>query len=281
MHANALPYLAVARVRGPDAAAFLQAQLSADIAALTDGDATFACYCSPRGQVYGLLLVCREPGRPGEAGAGEFLLAGAAGLLPSIIERLRRFVLRSRVTLEPAPDLAVCGARPEKTPAPGIYRASPELAYRIAEASRCAPDGPAAAAWKMRELRHGVAWLEAATSERFIPQMLGFERFGAVSFSKGCYPGQEIVARARYLGTVKRQPLRLLVDGAPELPPGSAVRLLQAAEPGNGSWLDGTVIDSVPGGAEQPATVLVVAAAPEGSVRSLEYEASSYFCATM
>ena len=186
MHANALPYLAVARVQGPDAAAFLQAQLSADIATLTDGDATFACYCSPRGQVYGLLLVCREPGRPGEAGVGDFLLAGAAGLLPSMIERLRRFVLRARATLDPAPDLAICGAPPEETPAPGIYSASPELAYRVVDASQCVPDGPAAATWKTLELRHGVAWLDAATSERFIPQMLGFDRLGAVSFSKGC-----------------------------------------------------------------------------------------------
>lgn len=281
MHANALPYLAVARVQGADAAAFLQAQLSADIAALTDGDATFACYCSPRGQVYGLLLVCREPGRPGEAGAGDFLLAGAAGLLPSIIERLRRFVLRSRVALEPAPDLAVCGAPPEAAPASGIYSTLPGLAYRIAETSQCAPDGRAAAAWKALELRQGVAWLDAATSERFIPQMLGFDRLGAVSFSKGCYPGQEIVARARYLGTVKRKPLRLLVDGAPEMPPGSPVRLMQAADPGNGRGLDGTVIDSAAGGAEEQATVLVVAAAPEGGVTSLEYEARSYFCATM
>lgn len=281
MHANALPYLAVARVQGPDAAAFLQAQLSADIAALPGAGATFACYCSPRGQVYGLLLVCREPGRPGGESAENFLLAGASGLLPPILERLRRFVLRARVTLEPAGDLAVCAAPAAEASAAGVYSTSPGLAYRIAETSQCAPDARAAATWKALELRHGVAWLDVATSERFIPQMLGFDGLGAVSFSKGCYPGQEIVARARYLGTVKRKPLRLLVDEAPELPPGSAVRLLQAADAGNGSWLDGTVIDSVPGGAEEQATVLVVAAAPKGNVTSLEYEARSYFCATM
>lgn len=281
MHATALPYLAAARVQGPDAAAFLQAQLSADIAALAGGGATFACYCSPRGQVYGLLLVCREPGRTGEESSSNFLLAGAAELLPSILERLRRFVLRARVTLEPAGDLAACGAPAAAVPAAGVYRTSPGLAYRIAETSQCAPDGRAAAAWKALELRHGIAWLGAATSERFIPQMLGFDGLGAVSFSKGCYPGQEIVARARYLGTVKRQPLRLLVDGAPEIPPGSAVRLLQAADGGNGDWLDGTAIDSAAGGAEEPTSILVVAAVPEGSVTSLEYAARSYFCATM
>lgn len=280
MHANALPYLAVARVQGPDAAAFLQAQLSADIAALPGGGATFACYCSPRGQVYGLLLVCREANRPGAESAENFLLAGAAELLPSILERLRRFVLRARVTLEPAGDLAVCGTRAEVAPATGVYRTSPGLAYRIAETTHGAPDGRADA-WKAQELRHGIAWLGAATSERFIPQMLGFDRLGAISFSKGCYPGQEIVARARYLGSVKRKPLRLLVAGAPEIPPGSAVRLVQSAEGGNGHGVDGTLIDSAPGSAEEQTLVLVVAAVPEGSVTSLEYAARSYFCATM
>lgn len=281
MHAHVLPYLAVARVQGPDAVAFLQAQLSADIAALPGGGATFACYCSPRGQVYGLLLVCREPGRPGEESVGNYLLAGAVELLPSMLERLRRFVLRARVTLEAAGDLAVCGTPAEAAPAAEVYSTSPGLAYRIAETTQCAPDGRAAATWKALELRHGIAWLDAATSERFIPQMLGFDRLGAVSFSKGCYPGQEIVARSRYLGTVKRKPLRLLVDGAPEIPPGSAVRLLQAADAGNGNWLDGTAIDSAAGAAEEQTWVLVVTAAPEGSVSSLEYAARSYFCATM
>jgi hypothetical protein len=281
LHANALPYLAVARVQGPDAAAFLQAQLSADIASLPGGGATFACYCSPRGQVHGLLLVCREPNGPGEESAETFLLAGAAGLLPSILERLRRFVLRARVTLEMAGDLAVCGPPAATAPAAGLYSTLPGLAYRIAEATQCAPDGRAAAAWKAQELRHGIAWLDATTSERFIPQMLGFDRLGAVSFSKGCYPGQEIVARARYLGSVKRKPLRLLVVGAPEIPPGSAVRLLQAADAGNGNWLDGTAIDSAAGGAEEQTVVLVVAAVSGGSVTSLEYAARSYFCATM
>lgn len=281
MHANALPYLAVARVQGPDAAAFLQAQLSADIAALPGGGATFACYCSPRGQVYGLLLLCREANRPGAESAENFLLAGAAELLPSILERLRRFVLRARVTLEPAGDLAVCGTPAEAAAAAEVYSTPPGLTYRMAEATQCAPDSRAAAAWKAFELRHGIAWLGAATSERFIPQMLGFDRIGAVSFSKGCYPGQEIVARARYLGNVKRKPLRLLVDGAPEIPPGSAVRLLHAADAGDGNSLDGTLIDSAPGAVEEQTEFLVVAAVPEGSVTALEYAARSYFCATM
>jgi hypothetical protein len=263
---HALPYLAAARTTGPDAAAFLQAQLSADIAALKGGGATFACYCSPRGQVYGLLLVCRE--------AGDFILVGAAELLPSILERLRRFVLRARLAFEPADGLAVCGVPPERVAAAGDYHTVPGLSYRIAAQGECAAHGTLD--WKARELQHGVAWLGVETSERFIPQVLGCDRIGAVSFSKGCYPGQEIVARARYLGTVKRKPLHLLVDAAPPIPPGTAIRV-QAGD----AWLDGTAIDSAPLGTRRQTMVFAVAAVPAGTVRAVEFEDRSYRCATM
>jgi folate-binding protein YgfZ len=263
---HALPYLAVARAKGPDAGAFLQAQLSADLESLRDGDATFACYCSPRGQVYGLLLVCRE--------AGSFVLVGAAELLPSILERLRRFVLRARVQFEPAADLVVCGAPAERVAAAGVFHTVPGLSYRVADQHECeSQDGDG---WKARELQHGVAWLSAQTSERFIPQMLGFDQIGAVSFSKGCYPGQEIVARARYLGTVKRKPLRLLVAAAPMIAPGAVIRV-QAGE----AWLDGVAIDSAPLGKGRQRMVFVVAAMPAGTVKALEFEERSYRCATM
>ena len=263
---HALPYLAAARTQGADAAAFLQAQLSADIAVLEDGGATFACFCSPRGQVYGLLLVCRE--------AGGFILVGAAELLPSILERLRRFVLRAHVQVEPATGLAVCGVPAARAATAGAFHTVPGLSYRIAVTGDCAPDG--SSGWKARELQHGVAWLGVQTSECFIPQMLGFDQIGAVSFSKGCYPGQEIVARARYLGTVKRRPLHLLVDAAPEIPPGAALRV-QAGD----AWLDGTAIDGAPLGTGRQSMVFVVTATPSGTVKSMEYDGSSYRCATM
>jgi folate-binding Fe-S cluster repair protein YgfZ len=106
--------------------------------------------------------------------------------------------------------------------------------------------------------------------------MLGFDQIGAVSFSKGCYPGQEIVARARYLGTVKRKPLRLLVAAAPMIPPGAVIRV-QAGD----AWLDGVAIDSAPVGAGRQTMVFAVAAVPAGTVKALEFEERSYRCATM
>ncbi len=60
--------------------------------------------------------------------------------------------------------------------------------------------------WKLAELHAGISWLGPQTSGQFLPQMLGFDQLGAVNFRKGCYPGQEIVARTHYLGKVKRHP---------------------------------------------------------------------------
>ncbi|MDX1381229.1 MAG: folate-binding protein [Xanthomonadales bacterium] len=276
MTRHALPYLAAARVAGPDAAAFLHAQLSADVAALADGAGGFACHCSPRGQVYGLLLVCRR--------GPDFLLAGAAGLLPGMLQRLRLFVLRAKVELALAEELAVFGLggaaetadREAVNPAAG-------LVYAISaprDATGGAPEG-AADAWKSAELRRGVAWLEPATSERFIPQMLGYDRLGAVSFTKGCYPGQEIIARARYLGKVKRGPLRLLLEDAGAsvaggLEHGSSLVLADGAE-----RLEATLVDHAVDPQTGRAVLFVVAPEAAEPVQSVGIGGRNYRCATM
>jgi len=286
MTRHALPYLAAARVTGPDAAAFLQAQLSADVAAIADGEASFACHCSPRGQVYGLLLVRRR--NPG------FLVAGAAALLPGLLQRLRLFVLRARVELVPADDLAVFGLDRAADAAGEAWTTVAGPAYAIA-----APDngpesgpesGPAGAsapqpqAWKAGELERGIAWLGPATSERFIPQMLGFDRLGAVSFAKGCYPGQEVIARARYLGKVKRQPRRLLLDDAAAsarlaaggLQEGGNLRLTAGAH-----RLEATLIDHALRPANGQLLLFVVAPEAAGGVQSVEIDGRDYRCATI
>jgi hypothetical protein len=282
MTRHALPYLAVARVTGPDAAAFLHAQLSSDVAAIADGDAGFACHCSPRGQVYGLLLVCRR--NPG------FLVAGAAALLPGILQRLRLFVLRARVELVPADDLAVFGLDRAADAAGEAWTTVAGPAYAIAAPDNGPGNGPAGAsapqpqAWKAGELEHGIAWLGPATSERFIPQMLGFDRLGAVSFAKGCYPGQEVIARARYLGKVKRQPRRLLLDDAAAsarlaaggLEEGDNLRLTAGAD-----RLEATLIDYALRPANGQMLLFVMAPEAEGGVQSVEIDGRDYRCATI
>lgn len=271
MSRHPLPYLAVARADGPDATAFLHAQLSADIAGLRPGEARFACYCSPRGQVFGLLLVCRRD--------EEFLLVGSRALLPGILRRLGMFVLRAQVRLREADDLQVAGEDGQDgDDAPWLTPAG--LAYRVLPASAAADAGPGgehgAAAWKARELEQGVAWLDSATSERFIPQMLGFDSLGAVSFSKGCYPGQEIVARARYLGKVKRKPLLARAQGAAEdaFENGAAISFA-----GGGQAFEGSLVDSAPLGADR--LLFTVAAVTDTAPERLELDGRSYGCATM
>lgn len=244
-----IPYLAVARFSGADAGTFLQSQLSADIESLGVDESTLACYCTPKGKVLGLLLVGRE--------GGDFLLAGSHVLLPGILRRLKMYVLRSKVVIEEEPSRAVAG--------------SPGPAYRFVESGENRAD---VEAWRAQELRAGVSWLDEGSQERFIPQMLGFEGIGAVSFKKGCYPGQEIVARARYLGKVKRKPLIVEAENAPAPETGSKVRLLRGSE-----WTDAVVVDQAPDGGKR--VVFTVATAADTPAEQLEVDGQRYRCATI
>ena len=263
-----LHYLSVARFDGLEAGSFLQTQLSADIAALSPGDSTFACYCSPRGQVLGLLLVCRED--------DHFLVAADSGLLPGILTRLKMFVLRAKVEFSELPEWRICGdTGDEEQSTRDVYQpAGSSLRYRFVQ--KATRDDEGESGFRAQEIVHRVVWLGEETREKFIPQMLGFEQLGAVSFSKGCYPGQEIVARARYLGKVKRGPLILKLDT------NLVISAAQHAELRRGDdWLKGTVIDSVI--TEDGGTLLFMVAPAEPAIETTELriENQAYRCATI
>ena len=260
--------LSTARFAGPDAADFLHAQLSADIAALQDGESTFACYCTPKGQVIALLLVCRD--------GDDFLVAAAGELLPAVLQRLRMFVLRSNVEFSLDENLRVFGLDETHDQRKSLQVFTPnehDLAYALAEAV------PAAASdsgeWKARELQRGIVWLSPATSEKFIPQMLGYQDMGAVSFSKGCYPGQEIVARTKYLGRVKRKPRLLLLESELQIPNGSAALLMT-----DSGTIDGIVADSVTVGPGQSLLFAVARFEEDQQLIALEHDGRNYRCAT-
>jgi folate-binding protein YgfZ len=264
-----LSFLSVARFSGPDAGRFLHAQLSADIAGLASGKAVFACYCSPRGQVISLLLVCRE--------CDAYFVVGANELLPAVLRRFGMFVLRSKVEFAIESEMKVFGHAVEEsaTVEGGIFKPEAvDLAYLLSDQSQPA-DGNEED-WRVLELKNNVTWLEPATSEKFIPQMLGFDGIGAVSFSKGCYPGQEIVARARYLGKVKRKPLLVATAEELRLDPGQTVELLRAEQ-----WTAAIVVDSV--FVQDQGTVLftVTPEEPADSPSRVRNGAQDYLCATM
>lgn len=259
--------LGVACLAGSDTGAFLQTQLSADIAVLQPGDATFACYCTPRGQVLGLLLVCRTE--------DDYRLVAAKDLLAPIVTRMRMFVMRSKVELEIEADISVCGVI-SSSAVPGAFR--PEgtnLHYLLLEKQEVVNDGRDVF-FKAQEICNRVVWLGPETSEKFIPQMLGFEQLGAVSFSKGCYPGQEIVARARYLGKVKRKPV--VVQTESELLPEPAARV--ALRRGD-EWLKGTVLDSAPAENGGSCLFIIAPGEPEGETVEIEVDEKRYRCATI
>ena len=247
---EAIPYLSVARLEGEDAADFLQSQLSADIAALEPGDHTLACYCTPKGKVLGLLLVgCDDHG---------FLLVGDRELLPGILKRLQVFVLRSKVSFSDTEAIAVTGLS-------GPVFGCSEQAEPLADAE----------AWRAGELLAGITWLNTESTDSYIPQMLGFENIGAVSFQKGCYPGQEIVARARYLGKVKRKPLISTVEGTPALATGTKVRVRRGEQ-----WSDAVVVDSARLDQNRTVVFTIAPGEPEAAAEEMEIEGQAYRCAT-
>lgn len=200
-----LPYLAAVSVRGEDAGSFLQAQLSADLDPLQTGQSCLAAYCEPRGNVLAVLRV--------EKRENDYLLLLEKSLRDGVLKRLGMYVLRARVEFE-ALDDAVVGKLVNEV-----------LEYDLVEAGSD-PGAGLVENWRAAELRRGLAWLGSQTAGQFLPQMLGLERLGAVSFKKGCFPGQEIIARLRYLGKLKRFPLLLRAASGLELAPGQEVTLL-------------------------------------------------------
>jgi folate-binding protein YgfZ len=228
-----LAQLGVIRVQGPDAASFLQSQVTADLRGMPAGTSTLAGWCSPQGRVIALPRI--------GAAADGFLAVLPRELCAPVSERLRRFVLRSKVTVSDASeDLAVAGISGRDPggletlgPLPGelvVLRlpSSRELLIGSttqldAAAISLTPAG--ADAWESRCITEGEPEVYASTSESWIPQMLNLDLLGAVSFRKGCYPGQEIVARTQNLGRIKRRLFRYHVTG-PSLPEAGAALFL-------------------------------------------------------
>ena len=259
-----LPYLTIHKVNGADAGGFLHAQLAADISALADGQSCFAAYCSPRGQVIALLLVCRQD--------PAWFIITQANLASLVAHRLRMFVLRAKVNVEALPEMQVAGLHEHEIATDQAAVFTPGgVSLRYVLTVPQLQHGTALMHWRREEIRRGISWLQSETSERFLPQMLGLERIGAVSFSKGCYPGQEIIARTRYLGKLKRRPVLLELDGSPNLNPGESCVLISAGE-----QVEGVVVE-VAGASGTNTTLLVVAPMEaDRSLNFLQYKGESW-----
>ena len=215
-----LSQLGVIGARGAEAAKFLQGQLTNDVASLGPMQARLAGFCSAKGRLQASFVVS-------SAGAGEFWLVCAASVLPATLKRLSMFVLRSQCKLRDATaeaalwGLAGAPARAQigDLPVWGQREAAGTTTIRLPDAgglARCMVSAPADALvsdwpaialehWCWLDVQSGIPTIEAATVEQFVPQMLNYEIVGGVDFQKGCYPGQEVVARSHYRGTIKRR----------------------------------------------------------------------------
>ena len=237
-----LPGHDVLAVTGRDAVPFAQSQFMNDVAALADGQWQWNGWLTPKGRVIALFALLR-------------LDADTLWLLPPDVDagdlaaKLQRFVFRSKVKLEARADLHSTGGF--GTPS----RASGGLLARDGEAveldlggdggprtlriapSKAASDDTLAANWRGFDLRHGLPRLAPAQAEQWTPQQLSLERLKAFSVKKGCYPGQEIVARTHFLGQAKRglallQAEAALDAGADVIADGRAIGVLASAQDG-------------------------------------------------
>lgn len=215
------------RFHGPDAKAFLQGQLTCDLDQVTSDQAQFGGYCTPKGRLLANFMLWSMP--------QGYLMQLPADVAASVAERLRKFVLRSEVKIERARSFCMLGlagpealallqqemgGAPQKRLAMEHHaRASvvrlPDNNFLVIAASaemgslwksltkHAVPAG--AECWDWVQIQAGVPWITAPTQDQFLPQMIGLDAIGGVSFDKGCYTGQEIVARTHYLGEVKRK----------------------------------------------------------------------------
>ncbi|MDA8107522.1 MAG: folate-binding protein [Betaproteobacteria bacterium] len=255
--------LGMLEATGDDARTFLHAQLTNDVVGMPPGRARYAGWCSAKGRLLASFLVVPH--------GGGFLLQLARDLAPSVAKRLAMFVLRAKVKVSEASDawaqFGLWGAGSEERLAAlglaasqselGVSEAQDALAVRIGAgrylvavpAARRASvlallDGSTEQAWAVEEIRAGRALVTLATQDQFVPQMLDYQLLGAIDFKKGCYPGQEIVARTQYRGQLKRRLVRARVAAparpgqdvhAADLPGQAAGTVVNAAEGSEGA----------------------------------------------
>jgi tRNA-modifying protein YgfZ len=213
----------VMRAQGAEAAKFLQGQLTQDVQHLPSGASCLAGFCSAKGRLMATFIVRRQ-------NEDELLLACSADLLAPVLKRLSMFVLRAKCKLSDASaEWPLWGLVGDVSQAADVLLAHlPDAVVQGQAVSRsllfgAAPSAPAlsTSTWQWLEVMSGTARVVAATSEQFVPQMVNWDLVGGVNFQKGCYPGQEVVARSQYRGTLKRR--AFVLQSAAPLTPGQEI----------------------------------------------------------
>jgi folate-binding protein YgfZ len=252
-----LGHLGIIALNGPDAASFIHNQLTNDFLLLDAQHARLAAFCSAKGRMQASFI--------GVQGQSEqLLLICSRDLLAVTLKRLSLFVLRAKVELHDASSEyalwglmgAACMTLPDSAPwnaaqvdgaqVIGLYPAQQtRRELWIGQANSTPTHAPLGSAtdWALGEVLSGIATISAPVFEAFVPQMLNYESVGGVSFKKGCYPGQEVVARSQFRGTLKRRAyiLRTVAactqDAAPVLEAGQELFSAMDAEQACGTMV--------------------------------------------
>ena len=283
-----LDFLTVLRISGDDAQAWLQGQLTVDVGEVSASVSRLAGWCSPKGRVLATFRLLADP-------AGGYRVVCERWVAATLLARLRMFIMRSDVRIDdtgggievagvtgvlalPDPltawattaEVDDAAAFDEVTVArvPGRHRrfliAGPVA--RVASLARAqVANGvrqASAGAWRLADIRAGVPRITATSSDAFLPQMLNLDRLRAVSFDKGCYVGQEIVARAQHLGSVKRRAHVGRTTAAAEGDP-----IVDAAADEARKVGDVIAVEPTPGGGSAFLAVLNVASASSTALR--------------
>lgn len=285
-----LSHYGLIAVHGEDAQEFLQNQFTNDLRGVTESLSQLNAYCSPKGRILAIFRIVMH--------ADSYYLQLPRELVEPVMKRLQMFVLRSKVTLEDASDALVrfgfsgphaareledaLGSVPaEENAAVSVGQltlvriAGPQPRFMIfgalEEATRLwhklnvrsAPVG--AEAWHLLDVLAGIPEVYAATSEAFVPQMVNLQIVEGVSFRKGCYPGQEVVARMQYLGKLKRRMYLAHIDTAARPEPGSNL-FSASVDSGQGA---GKIVTSAahPDGGFSVLAVAVIDAAENGKLQ--------------
>ncbi len=281
-----LPQFGLIRFSGEDAQTFLHNQLSCDVAALTPGRATYGAYCTPKGRMLASFLLWRS-----EQG---FFMQLPSSLREAIQKQLSKFILRSKVKAADASgdwtligvagkDAAVLvqrviGQAPQEergvahTSDATVIRlpgdrfeitAAKDKALRILDGLAAGAEKAEPEHWEWLDIRAGIPTVTPATQEAFVPQMVNLDLIGGVSLEKGCYPGQEIVARMHYRGTLKQRMYLANIAGSEN--PQAGDKLYGG---GFGDQACGTIVNAArsPAGGCDALAVIQIAGADAGGI---------------
>ena len=217
-----LDHLGIIKIEGDDAAKFIHGQLTQDFSLLDTTGARLAALCSPKGRMLASFIGYKDA-------QGTIFLVCSKDLLATTLKRLSMFVLRAKARLSDASDqYRIYGLAGDAVLTAGTAAGTPWAKADLPDAAVAITLYPAAGAprqlwigtattalpavtplskelWHWSEVQSGVVTLSAPMADQFVPQMLNFESVGGVSFKKGCYPGQEVVARSQFRGTIKRR----------------------------------------------------------------------------